>query len=68
MEHKFSKSRNIDEGAIRLDCQEILKSEIFQYIELITHKDGGTEKKCKLTKDKSRMDEVEMYNSCIMWS
>ncbi len=44
MEHKFSKSRNIDEGAIRLDCQEILKSEIFQYIELIIHKDGGIEK------------------------
>ena len=38
-ECKFSKSRNRDEGIIRLDGQEILKSESFRYLGSITHKD-----------------------------
>ena len=43
MEYKFSKSRNKDKGAIRLDGQEILKSESFRYIGSIIHKDGENE-------------------------
>ena len=43
MECKFSKSRTRDEGAITLDSQEIPKSESFQYLESITHKNGEIE-------------------------
>ena len=32
MECKFSESRNKDEGFVKLDCQEIPKSESFRYL------------------------------------
>ena len=37
MECKFSKSRNRDDEAIRLDGQEIPKRESFRYLGLIIH-------------------------------
>ena len=39
MECKFSKRRNYDEEFVRLDDQEIPKSENFQYLGFIIHKD-----------------------------
>ena len=49
MECKFSKSRNRDEGVVRLDGQEIPKSESCRYLGLISHKDEAylSEKKKK---------------------
>ena len=38
MKRKFDKSRNRDEWVIRLDGQEILKSESFRNIGSIIHK------------------------------
>ncbi len=39
MEFQFSKRRNNDERVVRLDDQEIPKSENFLYIGSIIHKD-----------------------------
>ena len=46
MECKFSKSRYRDEGAVRFDGQEILKSKEseLQIFDFIIHKDGKNEK------------------------
>ena len=44
MEFQFSKRRNNDERVVRLDDQEIPKSENFRYLGLIIHKDGEIEK------------------------
>ena len=43
MECKFSKSRNKDKGAIRLDGQEVPKSESFWYLGSIIYKDEDIE-------------------------
>jgi hypothetical protein len=43
MECKFSKSRNRDDEAIRLDDQEIPKRESFRYLGSIIHKDREIE-------------------------
>ena len=43
IECKFSKSRNRDEGVIRVDGQEILKWESFRYLKSIICKDGDIE-------------------------
>ena len=43
MECKFSKNRKRDKGAVRLDGQKILKSESFQFLGSIIHKDGEVE-------------------------
>ena len=39
MEYKFSKSRNKNKGVVRLDGQEILKSDSLWYLGSIIHKD-----------------------------
>jgi hypothetical protein len=44
MEFQFSKRRNNDEKVVRLDDQEIPKSENFRYLGSIIHKDGEIEK------------------------
>ena len=43
MKCKFSKSRNRDEGVVRIDSQEIPKSKTFQYLGSIIYKDGVIE-------------------------
>jgi hypothetical protein len=40
MKRKFSRSRNRDEGVVRLDGQGIPKGKTFQYLGIIIHKDG----------------------------
>ena len=45
MKCKFSKSRNKDDGPIRLNSQEIPKNVSFGYLGSIIHKNGEIEKK-----------------------
>ena len=64
MDWKLYKSRNIDEGVVRLDDQEMLKSESFWYLGSIIHMDGEIEETVKF---KSREDEVEKHIKSIVW-
>ena len=43
MKWKLNKNRNKDEGVVRLDGQEVPKSECFRYLASRTQKDGGCE-------------------------
>ena len=54
MKCKFSKSRNKDDGAVRLNSQEIPKNVSFGYLGSIIHKNGEKERWMKW-KSESRL-------------